>query len=206
MFGGGRTVMTRPFFKIVLLLVLAGPLFVHAWVTVKERRYDRLRELHECTPPRCRPDIDGDGNPGSTRIQTFSRGYQFAMFNDGGKQVFRLLYQDSRNTLRTHIGVNHEGGRDRILIFDGLTRATTMRMAFAWDGNAVVPVPASSLDESILNAMAARDDSGTHSSWTLYDLVIYPLLAVYYLSAGISGLAFRKRSRQRAVYLQDPRL
>ena len=175
--------MKRPN-KLAWVLIIIGPPLLVSRPLFNEWRYAKLRNLYECTPRSCRLDLDGNGNRESVLITSPTDGREELILLEGNETILRLPYQYTDGTFRTHMAVRAEGGRDRLLIFDGLRHSPALRKAFVWTGTKVEQLDVSALDEDIVNAMAARDDAGTFSTWVAFQLITLSLLTVYYLIVG----------------------
>lgn len=169
--------------KIILPLTIitpfiVAPLLVDTWISERDRYYQQLRDAYECIASNCQGDFDGDGSEGSIVVQEETPKsflYQMILI-DGGRELIRLPYQYSDDTLRTHTAIRTESGKARFLVFDAITHAPPLRTALVWDGREMSQANPSEIDNDILAAMAAHEDSGTFRNWVLYKVLRLPFL------------------------------
>ena len=184
-------------------LLVQVPLLVDPWLAERDRlrdlRDDELVRVYECMPPRdCVADFDGDGSPDRLDIVAGGgRAFGLLVAFSGGREVLRLPYDYTDGTLRTHTAIRGEWGRSRLLVYDGASHSPPLRAAFAWDGRNLAESPASELDNEILAAMAAHDDTGGWNERAVFRPMrrVARLGICYTLLAVIAGIVLYRRLR-----------
>jgi hypothetical protein len=159
--------------------------------------YDRLLTEHECYPPPCQIDVNGDGIPGEIVDLHVLQG-NWLIISDAGRELLRLPYDSTDGTLRTHIGVRSDDGGTRIIIYDG-SRGPSQRVnaVYGWSGQGLSRVAPSDSDSLILSAMRAYDDTGSFHYWVLYKLMRLPLFIILLLGMVIAAFRLRARPSMR---------
>ncbi|HLA11141.1 MAG TPA: hypothetical protein VJ023_11170 [Pyrinomonadaceae bacterium] len=183
---------------IVLALLILAPLlldyFYYRAQERQEQRDDELVARYECEPPtKCVGDFDGDGI--SDRIVVADRDF---VVTDGAREMLRLPYDHSDNTLRTHFAITDPSAKSRLLIYDGASHKPSLRAAFAWDGARLAEAQPSHLEREIISAMARHDDTGGWNERAFRPLLREAQLFVYYFAlAIIVAVVLFKRYRSR---------
>lgn len=185
--------------KFIVIAVFAVAFFAIAadqWFAGRDRRFESLRQQYECFSRPCLIDIDGDSVAEELAVQltdSDKKPHDWILLKDGTNELLRLPYHLTDGTLRTHLAIRSDKPGPRLLVFDGARSFGIGRAVFRWDGNQVAAIEPDSLDEEILSAMAADDDAGTRSGWTLFRLqrrVLYLILGFGILATGL--IVFRK--------------
>lgn len=188
--------------------LIITPLLMDRWVAERQRRQyardDELYAQYDCEPiRRCVADFDGDGVPARFDVEPKGAGgWQFVVF-DAGREALRLPYDHTDNTLRTHLAVRGEGGRPRLLVYDGASHRPALRAAFAWDGEKLARVAPEAPDRYIISAMAAHDDTGGWHDRVIFNEVLRAakLVAYYIVLAIFIGVILYLRRRRPVVTL-----
>jgi hypothetical protein len=190
------------FFLVTALALAFALMCADIWLARRDARHNHLIENYECGYPGEKPCVgDFAGNGQTTRIrlspQMDARLELPPLMIEGAPEfVLKIFSMD--NTARTHVAVRHENGRARLIIYDGIQvgqEAKPVRVVYAWDGKKLAEIAPAEIDQQILAAMAARDDSGTLSSWIIYFLLKWPLRMVYLLLLFAVGTIYLKRRR-----------
>lgn len=205
----------RPGF-IWLVVLVALPWPIDYWQqAVARRQHARDHELfrrYDCgyyaVTPCPAADFDGDGIPAELRIKTaatLARGNLSVV--DGGREILRIPHANIDNTFRTHKAVSFATGPPRLVVYDGTSYQPKLAAVYAFDGSRLSEVEPTPLEEEILRAMAAYDDSGTLNARVFADLrrllrfmAYYTLLVVltcvlWWRGAGCSVRPRRARFR-----------
>lgn len=172
-----------------LFVLVALPWPVERWRTDRERRQDarddELFALYDCFPVRkCVADFDGDGT--ADHLDVVPDGVNFygsLVATVGGREVLRLPFYSADNTFRTHVAVLDDGGRSRLLIYEGArrpSRGQPLRAAYVWGRVRLFEVEPNDFDQEILGAMAAHDDTGGWHARVFRDITRNVRLAAYY--------------------------
>lgn len=161
-----------PFFIFILVIDL--------WLSTKESRYIETIRQHECQRDVCEADFDGDGRPGRLVIDRTIPppiGYHaWLIVIDNEQEILRLPYWWLDGSFRTHIAIQNEDNRARLLVFAQTVEGVPISKVFAWDDRVMTQILPSDKDQSILLAMAAFDDAGSARCWTLYKVLRWPIL------------------------------
>jgi hypothetical protein len=173
-------------------------LLADVWLAAKHIRHDRLLAAYECgylDQPPCVADFDGDGRPTSIQVSCHTDApAELPPVSVGhGREPARLNGFCQDNTFRTHLAVRGEAGAARLLIYDGSRRP--VRAVYAWGGEKLSEVAAAGIDEEILSAMAARDDTGDFHRWVIYRMLAWPMRIVYVPSIIFVVLLYRGHRR-----------
>jgi hypothetical protein len=193
---------------IIVLLLIGGPILIYQWLSEKARRQnardDQLVAEYECEPPgKCVADFNGDGIPDRLDLIQTNPANRFEWYLvalSGGRELLRLPYDHTDNTLRTHAAVVNDGGKSRLLVYDGANYRPALKTAFAWNGEKLVEVSPASLEQEILAAMWAHDDTGGWNDRVVRDLYHAAALITYYvLLAIVAGAITYRRYRKRMV-------
>src|SRR5262245_32393814 len=150
---------------IIIVLLAITPLIVDRIVSEKRRQQDAhddaLVNAYECYPlDACAADFNEDRLPARFEVaKTYAVGGDLIVI-DGDKEVLHLAYDNTDNTLRTHTAIHSENNKARLLVYDGASHKLPLRAAYEWNGEKLVEVKPASVEEEILSAMAAHDDTG----------------------------------------------
>ena len=173
------------------------PLLIDQWFAAKERRYESLRAKYECYPPPCSFDLTGDNVPEKLVVHQPDPTKRFEwvlLLKDGDKELLRLPYDHTDGTFRTHMAVRSGPQGTHFLIYDVASRNGQGRAVYGWNGNQVVALSPDPLDEEILTAMAALDETGTFHWWVLFHMVRTAFYALLILGILVTGIInFSKR-------------
>jgi len=194
--------------KIIVLLSLAVifigmPVLADRWLAAKYARHDELVKMAECYPFPCAADFNGNGaldRLGIVQKSPHDRFDWWLTVMDGEHELFSTPYDSTDNTFRTHAAIYKPAQVEvpHLLIYDGASRQR-INAVFAWDGERMHEIEASSLEREILSAMAARDDTGGWHDWVIWSLASEYLLPIYCLVAGgvliIFGVYWLRKSR-----------
>jgi hypothetical protein len=178
--------------RTILLILILVPLPVSLWAVGKDLWDSMLVNVYEVRDSLQTADFDSDGLPGEILFEPNSdepkgngewpRTAAFVVIRDHGQEVMRFPYRHLDGTRRTHVAVNSTTQPTRVLIYDRLGGAyPPPNGVFAWNGQAMGQVPPAALDEEILDAMAATDDTGTWNLWAGLRLVHLLSFFGYYL-------------------------
>ncbi|MBK8812713.1 MAG: hypothetical protein IPN69_18550 [Acidobacteria bacterium] len=194
---------------IIVLLLIGVPILINRWISESARRQDarddELVAKYECEPPtKCVADFNGDGIADRLDvIQTdpANRSERWLVALSDERELLRLPYDHTDNTLRTHTAVVNDVGKSSLLVYDGASYRPALKAAFVWKGEKMVEVTPSSQEREILSAMAAHDDTGGWNDRVLRDLYeVARLIAYYVLLAIVAGvIAYRKYGKRVAV-------
>ena len=176
----------------ICVILLLFPLSFDLWFVAKDVRNSSLVSKYECKPTECEADFDGDGALGSVifdrttplppRIPGTPENFAWIVVIEHQTELMRFPYRHVDSTLRTHVAIHSESGRARLLIYDRINpEGAPPTGVFAWDGGRMGAVNASKADQRILEAMAARDDTGSWNDWVDFRLLHLPLVLFYYV-------------------------
>jgi hypothetical protein len=178
---------TRKSFVIWLLILIALPWPIDYWLTRRSARQDaRNDELvfrYECNyHSACLADFDGDRDFAHFIITPCEESsWGCLTVREGDREIFQVPYDNTDNTLRTHVAVSEETGSPHLLIYDGVRHKPPLRAAFSYNGERLVEVAPTSLEREILDAMAANDDAaGRWDERLRHDLIRVSRFAAYY--------------------------
>jgi hypothetical protein len=194
--------------RTICLILIIIPLPISLWAIGKDFRYSRLVSNYELQSPGGNADFDGDGVVGDIVFVRVSdeltnnsgrlRNFAFVVIKDHGRELMSFPYRHLDGTRRTHVAVNRASERARLLIYDGLDPVgRPPNGVFAWNGDALMPVLASPSDREILNAMAARDDTGGWNFWAGLRVLHLLTLFGYYLPLAIFVWISRSNHRNK---------
>ena len=179
--------------RIAVLLSLAVafigvPVLADSWLAAKYARHDELVKMAECYPFPCAADFNGNGTLDRLDVvqkNPHDRFDWWLTIADGERELFSIPYDSTDNTFRTHAAIYKPAQVEvpHLLIYDGASRQR-INAVFAWDGEKMREIEASSLEREILSAMAARDDTGSWHRWVMWSLASTFLLPIYCLVAG----------------------
>ena len=200
--------VNKPVVLVSLAVVLIGvPILTSRWLAAKYARHDQLVRLAECYPFPCAADFNGDGSPDRLALiqknPTDDFNWSLAVL-DGDRELFAIPYDGTDGTFRTHAAVYKPTQVEvpHLLIYDGASRQR-LRTAFAWNGEKMQEVEASTLEQEILSAMSARDDTGSWHQWVMWRLASEVLLPIYCLLAGgvliLFSIFWRRKKREVLV-------
>ena len=192
---------------ILVLLLIGVPILINRWISERaqrqDARYDELVAKYECEPPtKCVPDFNGDGIPDRLDVIQTDPANRFqwwlvALCN--GRELLRLPYDHTDNTLRTHTAVLNDVGKSRLLVYDGANYRPALKAAFAWNSEKMIEATPSN-QERDLSAMAAHDDTGGWNDRVVRDLYeVARLIAYYVLLAIVAGAITYRRYRKRVA-------
>jgi hypothetical protein len=197
----------KPAVLVALTVVLIGvPILTDRWLAAKYARHDELVRLAECYPFPCAADFNGNGSLDRLALiqntPTDRSDWRLTVL-DGDLELFAIPYDGTDGTFRTHAAIYKPTQVDvpHLLIYDGASRQR-LRSAFAWNGEKMQQVEASTREQEILSAMSARDDTGSWSQWALWRLASEVLLPIYCLVAGGALILFSifwRRKNKEAV-------
>jgi len=189
---------------VVAAFLIGAPLLLDQWYVAKQQRRDlrddELVRQYECEPPEeCVADFDGDGTLSRITVEQINPAERFDLWlkvYENGRELLRLPYDHTDNTLRTHTAIHNEAGKSRLLVYDKVSRTDTVAV-FAWDGNRLAEVPPSSLEQEILSAMAAYDDTGGWNERTVFRPFFRTarLFGYYALLTVVIGMVLYRRYR-----------
>src|SRR5258705_4427655 len=191
---------------MILALLVTVPLLLDPWHSAKQARQDyrddELEKQFECEPPaKCVADFDGDGISDKVSVQPNSaeRFDLGLVVSINGREVLRLPYDHTDNTLRTHTTVRRENSKHRLLVYDKASRKETVG-AFGWDGSKMLEVVPTFLDREILTALAAHDDTGGWNERTVFRPFTRMLRQgiYFFLLAIVTGVVIYKRHHRLA--------
>ena len=179
----------KKFVKSFCLIALLITGSTDLWFIAKDAHNSWLVSRFECKPPGCQADFDADGEPGNVTFDTsqpsppdFPPMLGWAIVTDHQQQLMRFPYRHADSTYRTHVAVNSESGKAHLIIYDGIKAGQVApNGVFALDGGKMLPVGASRADERIMEAMKARDDTGSWNQWADFRLLHAPLVIFFYV-------------------------
>ena len=181
--------LKRPYF-VWLIILVALPWPIDYWYrTAEDRQRARDHELfrrYDCgyTKTPCpAADFDGDGLPSEFRIVHQGKpGHEFLSVADGGREILRIPHVIIDDTLRTHMAVSFDSGSPRLLIYDGVARRPPLKAAYAFGGGtqALSEASPTRLEEEILRAMAAYDNTGAFNERAFADILRLLRFMAYY--------------------------
>lgn len=188
---------------IIIGLLAIVPLSLDRIISEQQRqqdaRDDELVKEYECYPlDACAADFNGDGLPAQYEVaKTYAVGGDLIVI-DGEKEVLRLAYDHTDNTLRTHTAIHRETDKPRLLVYDGASHKPALRAAYEWNGEKLVEVKPSGIEEEILFAMATHDDTGGWNERVVFrpfKRMLY--LGIYYivLIVAVAIMLYRKFRR-----------
>ncbi len=193
--------------KAIVLLSLAIifigiPVLADRWLAAKYARHDELVKMAECYPLPCAVDFNDNGTLDRLGVVQKNPSDRFGWLTivDGERELFSIPYDHTDNSFRTHAAIYKPAQIEvpHLLIYDGASRQQ-INAAFAWDGERMREIEASSLEREILSAMAARDDTGGWRQWVIWHLASTFLLPIYCLVAGgvliLFGIYWLRKSR-----------
>jgi len=180
-----------------------APLIFDRIVSERQRqqdaRDDELVKEYECYPlDSCAADFNGDGLPARFEgAKTYAVTGEIKVI-EGKKEVLRLAYDHTDNTLRTHTAVHRENDKARLLIYDGASHKPPLRAAYEWNGEKLVEVKPAGVEEEILSAMAAHDDTGGWNDRAVFRPIkrMLNLGAYYVLFIVAVAIVFHKKLRR----------
>jgi hypothetical protein len=119
------------------------------------------------------------------------------VITDGSMELFRLPCRYIDNDLRTHVAIRKSPAEGaRLLIFDGVQQRNIptpiIKTVFAWNGQRMVGVTPTALDQKILTALESQDGAGTLDRWSLYLFFRWPVLITYGLMLIIGAMLCRR--------------
>jgi hypothetical protein len=176
--------------KIGFALLILVPTSIAYWLSTVNKNYDVLLNKYECVRNLCEADFDGDGFPGTLTVSHSAPLPQYdswLVVVDSDKELLRLPRRNVDNSLRTHAAINIESGVPHLVVYDFKDRKSSAGSVFAYNGERMVAIAPSAEDGKILDAMSARDDSGSFHNWVLFESIIKPAVACYVLLIGIAG-------------------
>ena len=188
---------------ITIGLLAMAPLIIDRIASAGQRqqdaRDDELVKEYECYPlDACAADFNGDGLPARFEgAKTYAVTGEIKVI-EGKKEVLRLAYDHTDNTLRTHTAVHRENDKARLLIYDGASHKPPLRAAYEWNGEKLVEVKPAGVEEEILSAMAAHDDTGGWNDRAVFRPIKRALyLGAYYivLIAAVAIALYKKLRR-----------
>ena len=145
------------------------PAVVAVYLLQVIRSYDKLLEKYECDQSVCEADFDGDGIKGTLSIDREAPRPEFDSWfvvRDSGKELFRLPRRSINNSLRTHAALLPEEGRARLIVYDHMYDTAGPRtLVLVFDGEKMQPVLPTKKDYQLLDAIRARDETGTLEAW-----------------------------------------
>lgn len=170
---------------LVILAALPWPLdyVLTRGAARQDRRNEELFKRYDCGYYKeCEADFDRDGAAAQFKVDGCdSEAHYCLTVIDGGRELLRLPFHSTDNTLRTHLAVHERDGGARLLVFDGLGPRPPRRLAFAWRDGALVEAAPDALDMEIIDAMAAYDDGGTIGGRIFRDIIRVARFVAYYL-------------------------
>jgi hypothetical protein len=170
-----------------LLILAALPWPVDYLLTLgaerKDRRNEELFRRHECGYySACAADFDRDGGGARFEFEACRSVVGHCLvIGEGGREVLRLPFHNTDNTLRTHLALREAEGATRLLVYDGAGRRDPLRAVFAWGDGKLVERAPDSLDLEIMDAMAAYDDTGGLNERVFRDIARAARFVVHYL-------------------------
>jgi hypothetical protein len=185
-------------FIILLALLVITPLFIYQWISARDKRHDDLVSRYECVEGACNADFDGDGVLGRLVIEwrkdSDVNGDQWLIAYDGGRELLRLPFWRSDNTLRSHAAIRNESDKSRLLIYwGGMRQPENSTSVYVWNDERIIEIAPNDADREILSAMEARDDAGTFHQWVTFRAIKNLAQVGYYiLLAAIVFFVYRK--------------
>jgi hypothetical protein len=116
------------------------------------------------------------------------------------------------NTLRTHIAIVGNSDRDRLIVYEGRDwpwKSSTVNNVYERIDNQLVETVPTEVEEELLAAMAARDDTGTLGRWIFYSLLAWPLRFIYVILFVVAAVLYLRNNvlrRLRNKQSQRPKL
>ena len=186
-----------------IALLGIAPILIDRMVSAKQRhqdaRDDELVKEYECYPLNdCVVDFNRDGIPARFEVvKTHAVGGDLVVV-DADKEILRLAYDHTDNTLRTHLAIHTENSESRLLVYDGVSHQTALKAAYRWNGETLVEAKLSGIEQEIVSAMATHDDTGgwnERSVFRPFERMLY--LGAYYLlfSVVFAALLYRRFRR-----------
>jgi hypothetical protein len=196
----------------VLAVLLLWPLPLVYLLSARDRHYDQLLSTYECYPlTRCNVDLNNDGVSGKLQLignSGFSTGEESVAVIEGGTELLRIPYVLFDDTLRTHIAVIYEAAaRSKVVVFQpGGRDLPPTNSVYFWDQGSIKQIRPSRTDEELLQAMAARDGSGTWPQWAFFRFIKVPALGFYYvLFTILLAVLYRLIHRRQLRPAAEPR-
>ncbi|MCA1566209.1 MAG: hypothetical protein LC803_11340 [Acidobacteria bacterium] len=185
------------------VIFIGVPVLADRRLGAKYARHDELVKMAECYPFPCAADFNSNGaldRLGVVQKNLHDRFDWWLTIVDGERELFSTPYDSTDNTFRTHAAIYKPAQVEvpHLLIYDGASRQR-ISAVFAWDGERMREIEASSLEREILSAMAARDDTGSWNQWVMWSLASDYLLPIYCLVVGgvliVFGTYWLRKSR-----------
>jgi hypothetical protein len=192
----------RLLFSLFILLVCL-PLQFDKWLVAKIDHNNEVDLTYECSyeDVTCEADFNNDGTIDHlVWDRTTSPAPDFdswLVITDGSVELFRLPCRYIDNDLRTHVAIRNSPAEGaRFLVFDGVRQSSIptpiIKTVFAWNGQRMVGVTPTALDQEILTAMESQDFAGTLDRWSLYLFFRWPILMAYGLLLTIGAMLCRR--------------
>lgn len=191
---------------LTLCVLLCLPLILDRWLASKLSRHDELALKYECFYDKtvCFTDFNNDGITDrlvwEKALHPTPDSDSWLIISDDTRELFRLPSRYINKTLRTHVAIRNTPEGARLLVFDSIQGGKVAKPAtriFDWNGQSMASVPPSAVDEEILSAMAAHDDAGTFSYWSVYIVFRWPILLFYALLLVLAGRLYRRFHRSQ---------
>ena len=187
----------------LFILLVSLPLPFDRWLVTKIDHNNQVDLKYECAyeDVTCEADFNNEGT--IDRLvwdRTTSPAPEFdswLVITDGSMELFRLPCRYIDNDLRTHVAIRNSATEGaRILIFDGVQQRNIptpiLKTVLAWNGQRMVGVTPTALDQEILTALESRDGAGTLDHWSFYLLFRWPVLITYGLLLIIGAILCRR--------------
>ena len=186
----------RPLVMLALAAVLLGvPFVADRWLAARDARHAELLKMYECRGRAlvCAADFNRNGTRDRLGVDPPNPSYmaeRWLTVSDGERELLRVPYYYLDNTFRTHSAIYQPPAAEapRLLIFNGWG-TPPVKAVFAWDGETMREVAATSVEREILSALATRDETGGLYRWVAWRLASQYVLPVYLLIVG-GSLAF----------------
>ena len=175
---------TTAIIKFGMGTLILVPALLVSWFAGRWNRYHSLLREYECNEQSCTADFDGDGVSGRLVIDHNAPAPDFdswILVKDSNKEILRQPRRSIDNSLKTHVAIVHEGNRSRVIIYDHIFDHNPIRsLVFEFDGNTMIPQSPTPLDQEVLAAMGAADETGSYERWALFQVFVLPALICYY--------------------------
>lgn len=196
--------MKKLFLVSILLFFFIAPFLVLLPTYNYYSHYKDVAKKYDCYPiETCQSDFDGDGNSDRFLIVDESNeneryNYKLKIFTGANNEILNIKYETTDNTLRTHIAVFEEKGQKKLIIYDTLNA----EQFYHWNGEKLVAAKDISNEErEIRKAMSLQDDTGGFRTRSLFELLLIPIFAIYYLLlfSTIGIIYYYKKSKPKLL-------
>jgi hypothetical protein len=172
---------------LFLLLLLYAPFLATKSIKSNYAYYESIAKKYDCYPIEiCKSDFNNDGKADIFSVVNDPKekeryNYRLKVFveqNNQIKEILNIKYDQTDNTLRTHVAVFEENGQKKLLVYDTINT----QQFFFWDGNQLLPTnERTQLESEIWKALSLEDDTGGFNEKILFDSTLIPLFTLYYL-------------------------